>query len=93
MKTFEKLIIRLKEIFGEDLEVYKIKSLHSGPWQKEAGAWSWFAYTSYGTIGSVETATKLIKCQQIAFQRDTDGEFSIYACTDTGEAEDYEVDE
>lgn len=93
MKTFEKLVIRLKELFGEDLEVYHIKSLHSGPWQKQAGAWSWFAYTSSGTIGSSETATELIKCQRIGFISEPCGDFSIYSFTDTGEDIDYKVDE
>lgn len=74
---FEQLTERLKNEL--DLDVTHLGRTHAGYWQRTDGAWSWSGYLK-GTsieIGSMHTATELVKCEKLQ-SSDGDVQISIY---------------
>lgn len=81
MTTFEKLAKRIKDELNIEVNPASLKRTYAGYWQKAAGAFVWKGYV-YGsshqkTIGSIESATKLLKEKRLVVVEESFNEIEI----------------
>lgn len=65
LSLYEKLVKRINSELR--IPVTKIERVYRGYWTKSAGCWSWvgFDVNGYEIVGSVYTATELLKSKKI----------------------------